>query len=137
MYHLLQKVKIALFFWDHNIISVTMNSSVCKIYNNSNLKFFSNQQWMKVSTSSSPKLNTDTTVNTEMEILAITLRIKGLTRLNKGQCGQKSPLIFFQIRLSIHQLEPSSLTPSPLLLGCCSSVPIVGFFLHLFCCLLW
>ena len=78
------------FFWDHNIISVTMNSSTYKINNNSDLKFFLIQQWLTISTSSSPKLSTDTTVNPEMEILTITFRITE-TRPTKNQCEQKSP----------------------------------------------
>ena len=52
----------AVFSGVSKIISVTMNSSACKIHNNSNLEFFSNQQWMTILTSSSTKLNTDTTV---------------------------------------------------------------------------
>ena len=79
-----------LFFWDHNIISITMNSSTYKINNNSDLKIFLIQQWLTMSTSSSPKLSTDTSVNPEMEILTITFRITE-TRPTKNQCEQKSP----------------------------------------------
>ena len=43
------------------------------------------------------KAQSNTSVNTEMEILTITLRSTE-TRQNKRQCEQKSPLIFFQIR---------------------------------------
>ena len=78
-----------MFFWDYNFISVTMNSSAYKTNNNSNFNFFSIQQWLTISTSSSPKLSTDTSVNTEMEILTIKLGITE-TRLNESQCEQKS-----------------------------------------------
>ena len=81
-------------------------------------------------------VDTDISVNTETEILTITLGITE-TKQNKRQCEQKSPLVFFQSREIIHKLQSSSVTPSPLLLGCCSSVPNVGFRLLLFCCLLW
>ena len=79
-----------MFFWDYNFFSVTVNSSAYKTNNNSNnLNFFSIQQWLTISTSSSPKLSTDTSVNTDMEILTITLGITE-TRLNESQCEQKS-----------------------------------------------
>ena len=79
-----------MFFWDYNFISVTVNSSAYKTNNNSNnLNFFSIQQWLTISTSSSPKLSTDTSVNTDMEIVTITLGITE-TRLNESQCEQKS-----------------------------------------------
>ena len=79
-----------MFFWDYNFISVTVNSSAYKTNNNSNnLNFFSIQQWLTISTSSSPKLSTDTSVNTDMEILTITLGITE-TRLNESQCEQNS-----------------------------------------------
>ena len=78
------------FWWDYNILSVTRNSSAYTINNNSNLNLFSIQQWLTISTSSSPKLRTDTSVKTEMGTLTITLRITE-TRPNKSQCEQKSP----------------------------------------------
>ena len=79
-----------MFFWDYNFFAVTVNSSAYKTNNNSNnLNFFSIQQWLTISTSSSPKLSTDTSVNTDMEILTITLGIAE-TRLNESQCEQKS-----------------------------------------------
>ena len=52
-----------------------MNSSTYKINNNSDLKFFLIQQWFTISTGSSPKLSTNTSVSPEMEILTITFRI--------------------------------------------------------------
>ena len=78
------------FWWDYNILSVTRNSSAYTINNNSNLNLFSIQQRLTISTSSSPKLRTHTSVKTEMGTLTITLRITE-TRPNKSQCEQKSP----------------------------------------------
>ena len=78
------------FFWDHNIISVTMNSSTYKINNNSDVKFSLIQQRFTISTSSSPRLSIDTSVSPEMEILTITFRITE-TRSPKNQCEQTSP----------------------------------------------
>ena len=85
-----RKSKQHFFFWDHNIISVTMNSSTYKINNNSDVKFSLIQQWFTISTSSSPRLSTDTSVSPEMEKLTITFRITE-TRPPKNQCEQTSP----------------------------------------------
>ena len=81
---------VVFFFWDHNIISVTMNSSTYKINNNSDVKFSLIQQWFTISTSSSPRLSTDTSVSPEMEKLTITFRITE-TKPPKNQCEQTSP----------------------------------------------
>ena len=51
------------FFWNHNVIPLTISSLACEINNKGNLTSLSVQQWLTISTGSSPKLSVDTSVN--------------------------------------------------------------------------
>ena len=74
-----------------------MNSSAYKIKNNSNLKFFSIQQWLTISTSSSLKLSPDT-VNTEMEVLELQKLGQIKANVNKSHRSGCTHILFDQVK---------------------------------------
>ena len=78
----------SIFFWNHNVISLTISCLACKINNKGNLSFLSVQQWLTISIGSSPKLSTDSSVNAghwvsskEIDLLIKTLRITNKSQI--------------------------------------------------------